>query len=160
MDNAPYHSRKMEKIPNTSTNKGGLISWLESKNVEVNKKMKRRELLELVNGIKPTYDKYIIDEMARAKGVTVLRLPPYHCIFNPIELIWAKVRNYPITNKSNKLFSITNKQCAQFSILKIKNNPVNVQVGEMIINFNTSSDEDDTDDDDDYYDDIEVLKEY
>jgi transposase len=24
----------------------------------------------------------------------VLRLPPYHCIFNPIELIWGIAKNY------------------------------------------------------------------
>lgn len=26
--------------------------------------------------------------------MTVLRLPPYHCELNPIELIWAQVKGY------------------------------------------------------------------
>lgn len=32
--------------------------------------------------------------MALYYGHEVLRLPPYHCIFNPIELIWGIVKNY------------------------------------------------------------------
>nr|CAH7743014.1 unnamed protein product [Callosobruchus chinensis] len=31
--------------------------------------------------------------MAREKGFTVLRMPPYHCELNPIELVWAQVKN-------------------------------------------------------------------
>lgn len=37
---------------------------------------------------------YVVDEMAKAQGKTVLRLPPYHCELNPIELIWAQVKNW------------------------------------------------------------------
>ncbi len=33
--------------------------------------------------------KYRVDEMAKAAGHEVVRLPPYHCTFNPIELVWA-----------------------------------------------------------------------
>ncbi|CAK1585278.1 unnamed protein product [Parnassius mnemosyne] len=32
--------------------------------------------------------------MAAECGVTVLRLPPYHCELNPIELIWAQAKGY------------------------------------------------------------------
>ena len=32
---------------------------------------------------------YVVDEMAKAAGVTICRLPPYHCVFNPIELVWG-----------------------------------------------------------------------
>lgn len=45
--------------------------------------------------------------MAKEKGVTVLRLPPYHCELNPIELIWAQVKGYVASkNKSFKLSEI------------------------------------------------------
>jgi hypothetical protein len=33
--------------------------------------------------------KYVADSLAAKYGHKVLRLPPYHCIFNPIELIWG-----------------------------------------------------------------------
>lgn len=37
--------------------------------------------------------KYVIDELATANGFEVVRLPPYHCIFNPIEQVWSKVKH-------------------------------------------------------------------
>ena len=35
------------------------------------------------------FQTYVIDEMAKEHGHTVLRLPPYHCILNPIEKRWS-----------------------------------------------------------------------
>ena len=35
---------------------------------------------------------YVTDELCKAKGFQMLRLPPYHCEFNPIELVWAKAK--------------------------------------------------------------------
>lgn len=37
---------------------------------------------------------YATDLMAEKYGHRVLRLPPYHCIFNPIEHIWGITKNY------------------------------------------------------------------
>jgi len=36
--------------------------------------------------------KHVPDKMAKAKGVQIVRLPPYHCEFNPIELVWARAK--------------------------------------------------------------------
>ena len=33
-------------------------------------------------------------------GHQVLRLPPYHCDLNPIELIWVDLNQYVASNKS------------------------------------------------------------
>lgn len=35
-----------------------------------------------------------MDEIFAAKGITVLRLPTKHCEYNPIELVWAKVKSF------------------------------------------------------------------
>lgn len=37
---------------------------------------------------------YKLDNLAEKYGHEVLRLPPYHCIFNPIENIWGIAKNY------------------------------------------------------------------
>ena len=37
---------------------------------------------------------YVIDEIAKAAGHKVVRLPPYHCELNPIEMAWAQVKGY------------------------------------------------------------------
>jgi hypothetical protein len=40
-----------------------------------------------------TFEKeYMVDEIAKKYGHTVLRLPPYFCIFNPIELIGGQLK--------------------------------------------------------------------
>lgn len=39
------------------------------------------------------FKKFAIDEMAK-ELITVLRLPLYNCELNPIELIWAYMKEY------------------------------------------------------------------
>lgn len=94
MDNASYHSRKIEKIPTSTTKKAEIQSWLSSKNIAFDKNLLKPQLLALVDSEKHKYKGHIIDEMAKSCNKTVLRLPPYHCELNPIELIWAQIKNY------------------------------------------------------------------
>jgi hypothetical protein len=49
-------------------------------------KMKKTELYEIIKLKKPE-PVYKTDEFLRGKGHDVLRLPPYHCEFNPIEMV-------------------------------------------------------------------------
>lgn len=93
LDNAPYHSRRLEKLPTTAWRKMNIQQWLSDKCIPFDETMVKCELLNLVKQNKQQYIKYVVDEMAREKGVHVLRLPPYHCELNPIELIWGQVKN-------------------------------------------------------------------
>ncbi|XP_072400852.1 uncharacterized protein [Diabrotica undecimpunctata] len=93
MDNAPYHSRRMEKIPTSASRKADIIDWLRSKNIDFDESMIKIQLLDIVREHKSSYIRFAVDEMAREHGITVLRAPPYHCEFNPIELLWAQIKN-------------------------------------------------------------------
>ena len=42
--------------------------------------------------------------MAKISGDEILRLPPYLCILNPVELVWSQVKGYVARN--NKTFKI------------------------------------------------------
>lgn len=92
IDNAPYHSRQVEKIPTSAWRKADIIGWLKSKNIVFDEHMLKVELLNIVRVNKDWYIKYVVDEMAHKHGVTLLRLSPYHCELNPIELIWAQIK--------------------------------------------------------------------
>ncbi|KAG5887104.1 hypothetical protein JTB14_000737 [Gonioctena quinquepunctata] len=35
---------------------------------------------------------YIIDSMCESRGHILLRLPPYYCVFNPIEMVWTTTK--------------------------------------------------------------------
>ncbi|CAG2253766.1 unnamed protein product [Mytilus edulis] len=95
MDNAPYHSHldPESRAPSTGANKPGISAWLDKNNVHYDPKMKKTGLLDLVNQHKPQ-KKYVIDELAKAHGHVVLRLPPYHCELNPIEMVWSDLKGF------------------------------------------------------------------
>ncbi|XP_022176671.1 uncharacterized protein LOC111038053 [Myzus persicae] len=90
------HSVKKDKSPTSSTRKAEIIKWLEDKGEVVDYTMVIPELLEIVKRIKPLHNKYVIDELAKASNKTILRLPPYHCELNPIELAWSSIKNQGI----------------------------------------------------------------
>lgn len=80
-------------------------NWLRTKNISFQTKEVKTQLMEKVNKIKENFKSFVIDEMAKEKGVTVLRLPPYHCELNPIELIWADIKSYVARHNTTFKFS-------------------------------------------------------
>lgn len=100
MDNASYHSVKKCQMPTMSWKKQNIIDWLESKGQIVTHPVVKIDLLKKVRKLKKQYDKYVIDEYAIDNQKLVLRLPPYHCELNPIELAWASVKSYVRTHNT------------------------------------------------------------
>ncbi|KAJ8941028.1 hypothetical protein NQ318_004185 [Aromia moschata] len=93
MDNASYHGIQVERQPTTSWNKPQIIEWLEKSNITYTKDMFKTQLLNIAKqNQKPT--RYKVDECLQRNGHEVLRLPPYHCQFNGIEMIWANAKNF------------------------------------------------------------------
>uniref|UniRef100_A0A914WU40 Tc1-like transposase DDE domain-containing protein n=1 Tax=Plectus sambesii TaxID=2011161 RepID=A0A914WU40_9BILA len=65
---------------------------------------------EIIRPLRHVHKKDAFEALARQHGVLILRLPPYHCILNPIELLWAKVKgDLRKQNRiENKLFEVVN----------------------------------------------------
>ncbi|XP_066905957.1 uncharacterized protein [Halyomorpha halys] len=101
MDSASYHSVLKEKYPTVNWRKEDTIKWISSKNIPFDESMYKGELLEIVKFHKPTFPPYEIDEIAKKHGHNVLRVPPYHSNFNPIELIWAQIKEYVAENNTS-----------------------------------------------------------
>nr|CAH7754016.1 unnamed protein product [Callosobruchus chinensis] len=70
LDNAAYHTRKIEKIPTMSTKKLEIQEWLNNKNIDFDSTMVKAELLQLVREHKNKYNLNIIDEMAKKQNKT------------------------------------------------------------------------------------------
>ncbi|XP_072392337.1 uncharacterized protein [Diabrotica undecimpunctata] len=89
IDNAFYHSRLLRKIPNSSTKKDDIITFLRDKKILLpNRVPLKKDLLNIVKS--HSFNKeYVLDKLCKIQGHTILRLPPYYCIFNPIEMIWG-----------------------------------------------------------------------
>lgn len=94
LDNAPYHSRKLNKPPTANNRKAEIQQWLINQNIPYEDDMVKAELLALVKENVTGLAKYAVDEIIEASNRKVLRLPPYHCELNPIELIWAQIKGY------------------------------------------------------------------
>ncbi|XP_031354629.1 uncharacterized protein LOC116179062 [Photinus pyralis] len=58
IDNASYHSRKVEQIPTMSWRKEHIMNWLMEKEVPIEDNMLKRDLLAAVAEVKPRYDKH------------------------------------------------------------------------------------------------------
>ncbi|KAL4092241.1 hypothetical protein QTP88_026775 [Uroleucon formosanum] len=99
MDNASYHSVKLDPAPKITWKKHNIIQWLKDKNVVVDRKMVKLELMRKVKKIRTT-DKYLIDEKAMESNKIVLRLPPYHLELNPTKLAFSVVKKYVKQNNT------------------------------------------------------------
>lgn len=107
MDNAPYHSVLAESYPKANEKKGNVQKWLPEKGVEYSPLETLSELRERVKLLVPRQKIYELDQIALEMGHEVVRLPPYHCQYNPIELIWAQVKNEVATkNVSFKISDV------------------------------------------------------
>lgn len=105
-DNASYHSARAEKLPTSAWKKAEIAEWLKSKGEVVEDYCLKAELWQMTQELKKHVEsKYVVDEMVEATGRKVLRLPPYHCELNPIELVWATVKGYVAAN--NTTFKIS-----------------------------------------------------
>ena len=69
-----------------------MTAWLEKHNIPFNKDLLKPELYRIILQNKPE-KKRIVDEMILSHGHLILRLPPYHCDLNPIELLWGIIKN-------------------------------------------------------------------
>ena len=140
LDNASYHCRQVEKIPTKSTLKRDIVKFMLDHGIEIPQptpiKAVKRDTVKFMSehGIEipqPTPIKavvlerikvanikkrYIIDEMALKKGHKVLRLPPYHCCLNAIEMVCHQLKsnvrhNNDYSDKPEKVLDLISDVC-------------------------------------------------
>ena len=107
IDNAPYHSKNTENYPTSKWRKQQFVDWLTEKNITFPDKALRAELWTLVKSEREKFPDKVMETVAKEYGHDILRLPPYHCELNPIELAWAAEKTYVAgENKDMSLDSV------------------------------------------------------
>lgn len=82
-----------EKGPNSNSNKDDMKAWLKKNNIDFDDDMLKAELwaLCLLHRKKKIP---AIEKLLRGTLHEFMWLPPYHAIYNPIELVWGLVKRY------------------------------------------------------------------
>lgn len=94
MDNASYHNVLAEEaFPKKSHTVKRLREWLSNNNIPWTKDMLKAELFELCSRL-ATKPEFLIDNIARKYGHSILRTPPYHPELQPIETCWAITKRH------------------------------------------------------------------
>lgn len=75
MDNATYHSVKVNKPPNQTNRKNELVQSVSENGVTADMQMLKAELIDLVRRHKPETPTYALDETAKEKGPSTTTLP-------------------------------------------------------------------------------------
>ncbi|CAK1587655.1 unnamed protein product [Parnassius mnemosyne] len=78
---------------------------------------------------------YTVDELLKAAGHTVLRLPPHHPDLNPIEFVWANIKNClardHINATLNEKITILTRLFSEFSAEQVQKCDDHVQKNEQ-----------------------------
>lgn len=94
IDNASYHNKQLNPAPTGNSKKADMINWLVTHSIPFHDTMLKTELYELIKANKNPHKMYRIDALLAEYGHSILRLPPYHPDLNPIEMIWALIKNH------------------------------------------------------------------
>lgn len=125
IDNAPYHNTQVNRPPNSNSRRADMISWLQNhlpaetfENTDFSS-MRNPDIYGMIVPLKPNHLSYKIDGIVQEHHHTILRLPPYHPELNPIELIWATVKNWVaeknVTFKMDDVIKLTDDKFASIS---------------------------------------------
>ncbi|KAK6018336.1 hypothetical protein OSTOST_16083 [Ostertagia ostertagi] len=99
LDNAPYHTRVLERVPTRSSTRQEIMDYLASHGIEVALDSTRASLLDELDlfvasrGGVSALRSYAAERICEEMGVSLLRLPPFHCFFNPVELCWSYLKH-------------------------------------------------------------------
>ncbi len=99
LDRCPFHMVCRDAIVPSQMKKAELQEWLTHRGIRWEEQWLRARLMEEVDQYRDK--KPMVEVFAEEKGHKLLFLPVHHPELNPIELIWANVKNYCGTVFSN-----------------------------------------------------------
>jgi transposase len=120
MDNASYHTRNLFPMLTQASRYDAMTTFCDEHGINypvelatTDRRVPGRILKDAFwrHWVKPHLEKqpamYAAEAIASEFGVEILRLPPYHCFFNPIEMAWGVVKGQ--VAKKNSLDKVAKK---------------------------------------------------
>ena len=107
MDNAKYHNRLVARNPSMGMKKAEIIAFMEKNGIPIPTHVPTKPVLLEKIKAKSIPSQYKVDLIANEFGFEVLRLPPYHCVLNPIEMAWNQMKVH-----ARKMNVFTSERCA------------------------------------------------
>ena len=68
-----------------------MIQFLNERNIPVPRTANKDQVFSIIKN-QQFQSVYAVEELCLQQGVEILRLPPYHCMLNPIELAWSSLK--------------------------------------------------------------------
>ena len=143
MDNAPYHTRNLFPMPTQSSRYDEMTVYCDENGIEypVERATSNRRVPDRIqkdafwrHWVKKHIEKqpviYAAEAIASEFEVEILRLPPYHCFFNPIEMAWGVVKGH--VAKKNSCEKVAKKLELVKALL---NDSLNAVQSETFINW-------------------------
>jgi transposase len=121
VDNASYHNVPVQASPTSAWKKADMQKWLMERGIFFEQKCTKAELYGIIKVHKPVHKIYKIDQILAESNIPVLRLPPYHPELNPIEKIWALMKNHVAAyNTTFKLDDVRKLAEAKFEAVTVQ----------------------------------------
>lgn len=107
INSTTYQNIQSQRIPNLDSNAEQMKQWLHFNNINFNENMLRPELHQIIKKHVSKFrkQKSIIEQLLTERGHSLLKLPSDHPDLNPIDLMWADVKNY-VANR-NTTFQVS-----------------------------------------------------
>ena len=104
IDNAPYHSRLMDEFKRPKKRKADMKLWLTHHDIAYDERELNAELWLKITDYLKNYrgEKYFLDAQLKSQQIEVVRMPPYHCDFNPIEKCWSFRKQFVAAKNQSK----------------------------------------------------------
>ena len=94
----------MDKFKRPQKKKSDMKQWLSQHNIQFDEHELNAELWLKITDFLKSYrgEKYALDAHLKTLQVEVVRMPPYHCDFNPIEKCWSFRKQFVAAKNQSK----------------------------------------------------------
>lgn len=91
---ASYNNKQYEVAPTLSSKKCDMESWLTEKGIHFDSEMLKPQLYNLVKINRDRFETFCVSTILTQHKHIVLCLPPYDPGLNPLEIVWADIKDF------------------------------------------------------------------